>query len=130
MKENEQTQQTQGKLSIEEIGKKYFPCTCGEIYLSRKLTAPDCFYHNEAWQEAIEEYTEQFNQPTQNYKWEQLEHLAFKERLKECWNEAREGTHNEGTLLPFGQGYKTKTFDEWYGDNFKASQSLKQNKKL
>lgn len=40
---------------IQEIGKKYFQCDCGEVYLSRKLTAPDCLYHTSCWYEALTE---------------------------------------------------------------------------
>lgn len=45
---------------METIAKKYFPCTCGEIYLSRKLTAPDCPFHANDWESAMEEYASQF----------------------------------------------------------------------
>jgi len=38
-----------------EIAKKYFQCTCGDIYLSRNLTAPDCPYHAYNWEEFTEE---------------------------------------------------------------------------
>lgn len=37
--------------NIIELAKKHFPCTCGEIYLSRNLTAPDCPYHAFEWEE-------------------------------------------------------------------------------
>jgi len=40
---------------IETIAKKYFPCTCGEIYLSRRLTAPDCPYHANDWESFADE---------------------------------------------------------------------------
>lgn len=49
--------------SKEEIAKKYFPCTCGEIYLSRNLTAPDCPFHAFDWDGAFEEYAQQ-SQPS------------------------------------------------------------------
>jgi len=49
--------------SREEIAKKYFPCTCGEIYLSRNLTAPDCAFHSLEWDKALEEYAQQ-SQPS------------------------------------------------------------------
>ena len=46
-------------MTIDEIGKKHFPCECDEIYLSRKLTAPDCPYHAFDWESAMTEYAKQ-----------------------------------------------------------------------
>lgn len=44
--------------TAEDIAKKHFPCTCGEIYLSRNLTAPDCPYHSFDWESAMQEVAE------------------------------------------------------------------------
>lgn len=42
-----------------EIAKEHIPCTCGEIYLSRNLTAPDCPYHSYDWEAALIECAKQ-----------------------------------------------------------------------
>jgi len=36
--------------TAEEIIKAHIPCNCGEIYLSRNLTAPDCPFHSIDWE--------------------------------------------------------------------------------
>lgn len=46
--------------SAEEIAKEYIPCTCGEIYLSRKMKAPDCPLHSFDIETAMEAYGNQF----------------------------------------------------------------------
>lgn len=43
----------------EEIIEEYIPCTCGEIYTSRKMVAPDCPRHAFAVEEAMDEYAKQ-----------------------------------------------------------------------
>lgn len=40
----------------EQIIEEYIPCTCGEIYTSRKMVAPDCPKHAFAVEEAMDEY--------------------------------------------------------------------------
>ena len=51
------------------------------------------------------------------YKEKQLEQVSFDQKLKEVWDAAREGTHNDGTMIPFGQGYKYKTFEDYTKTN-------------
>jgi len=43
----------------EEIAAKYIPCTCGHVYKSRNIIAPDCNLCQEYWVEPMEEYAKQ-----------------------------------------------------------------------
>ena len=43
-------------MTKKEIAAKYIPCTCGEIYKSRNMAAPNCSFCNEDWDEPMEEY--------------------------------------------------------------------------
>jgi len=39
-----------------ECNEKYYTCTCGEMYKSRNLVAPDCPLHSIASEEALAAY--------------------------------------------------------------------------
>lgn len=43
----------------EAIAKKYVPCRCDEIYTSRGLTAPDCPYHANDPESAMDEWAKE-----------------------------------------------------------------------
>lgn len=67
-------------MTKEEIAAKYIPCTCGEIYLSRNIVAPDCPLHAFAIEEAMEEYRSQSNDQEII---EFVEHLGIKGKFKD-----------------------------------------------
>lgn len=86
--------------SREEIAKKYFPCTCGEIYLSRNLTAPDCPFHAFDWDGAFEEYAQQ-SQPS-GMSAEEVKEIAENHFKNTTW---LEGTQEQDTKFGFRIGY-------------------------
>jgi len=41
-----------------EIVEQHIPCTCGEMYLSRNMAAPDCPIHAFDWESTVKEIAE------------------------------------------------------------------------
>lgn len=42
-----------------QIAEELIPCTCGEVYLSRKMAAPDCPLHSSEIEEAMTLFADQ-----------------------------------------------------------------------
>jgi len=104
-----------------EITKRLFPCTCGDIYLSRKLTAPDCPYHAYAWEEFAEEI---LKHPTPTVS---AEGVLTHERLMELSESHVEEVKAAARVLggelnaPAAAGHRSGYF-KGYKDGYAASQ--------
>ena len=57
----------------EKIAAKYIACTCGEMYKSRDMVAPDCAFCNEDWDEPMTEYAKEVAIDFFNDVWKYME---------------------------------------------------------
>lgn len=85
---------TTEKEKWDKIIQTHISCTCGEIYLSRNLTAPDCPYHANDWESPMEEFLKELKEEPKGLRWVKCSERLPDDNVRVFIRIERNGTMN------------------------------------